>query len=207
MYRPRAFVVDDIDVLHGVIRKRVFATLAAIIDGEIQFAYAPVILEPGDGALGGIRYHLAIGNPLAKLADGTPVRVGFLAADAYVSPDWYKTVVTVPTWNYVAVEGEGVVRRSSREELRQLVIDLSAQEEEKLQPKPVWKLEKVPEAKTAALLNGIVGFSLSFSKLEGKFKLSQDKQPEDVANVIAELEARGDAASVAVAGAMKKVGK
>jgi transcriptional regulator len=65
----------------------------------------------------------------------------------------------------------------------------------------------VPEAKTAALLNGIVGFSLSFSKLEGKFKLSQDKQPEDVANVIAELEARGDAASVAVAGAMKKVGK
>src|SRR5271168_5197680 len=120
MHRPRAFVVDDIEILHGVIRKRVFATLAAVIDGEIQFAYAPVILEPGDGALGGIRYHLAIGNPLAKLANGAPVRVGFLAADAYISPDWYETIVTVPTWNYVAVEGEGTVRRSSREELRQL---------------------------------------------------------------------------------------
>jgi transcriptional regulator len=207
MYRPRAFMVDDIDVLHGVIRERVFATLAAIIDGEIQFAYAPVILEPGDGALGGIRYHLAIGNPLAKLADGAHVRVGFLAADAYVSPDWYRAVVTVPTWNYVAVEGEGVVRRSSREELRQLVVDLSAQEEEKLLPKPVWKLDKVPETKTEALLNGIAGFSVSFSRLEGKFKLSQDKRPEDVANVIVELEARGDATSAAVASAMKRVGK
>jgi transcriptional regulator len=181
--------------------------LAAVIDGAIQFAYAPVILEPGVGALGGIRYHLAIGNPLAKLADGTPVRVGFLAADAYVSPDWYRTLVTVPTWNYVAVEGEGVVRRSSREELRQLVIDLSAQEEEKLLPKPVWTLDKVPETKTEALLNGIVGFSLDFSKLEGKFKLSQDKQPEDAANVIGELESRGDAASVAVANAMNRVAK
>lgn len=205
MYRPRAFVVDDVDILHGVIRERVFATLAAIIDGEVQFAYAPVILEPSDGPLGGLRYHLAIGNPMAKLADGARLRVGFLAADAYISPDWYKTIVTVPTWSYVAVEGEGAVRRSSREELRQLVIDLSAQEEEKLLPKPVWRLDKVPEAKTEALLNGIVGFSLPFSKLEGKFKLMQGKQPEDNANVIAELEARGDAASIAVANAMKKV--
>lgn len=207
MYRPGAYVVDDAAVLHDVIRARVFGTVAAVIDGAVQFAYAPVLLDAENGPLGGIRYHLAAGNPLAKLADGARARLGFLAADTYVSPDWYETVVTVPTWNYIAVEGEGAVRRSSREELRKLVVDLSAQEEEKLLPKPPWKLDKVPEARVEALLNGIAGFELSFATLEGKFKLSQDKQPADIAGVIAGLEARGDAASVAVANAMKRAGK
>ena len=85
------------------------------------------IKEEINGLVGGIRFHLAIGNALAKLEDGARVWVGVTGPDAYVSPDWYKSVVTVPTWNYIAVEGEGVVRRTSREELRKLVIDLSTQ--------------------------------------------------------------------------------
>ncbi|MGD0145098.1 MAG: FMN-binding negative transcriptional regulator, partial [Rhizomicrobium sp.] len=192
MYRPGAFAVDDLSVLHDVIRQRVFATMAAVIDGAAVFAYAPVILDPQNGSLGGIRFHLAIGNALAKLADGARVWVGVMGPDAYVSPDWYKSIVTVPTWNYIAVEGDGVVRRMSREELRQLVIDLSAQEEEKLRPKTPWSIDKVPPARMEALLNGIVGFSLAFERLEGKFKLSQDKKPEDAEGVIAGLERRGD---------------
>ena len=207
MYRPHAFAVDDVSVLHAVMRARVFATIAAAVDGAVVFAYAPVLLDAANGALGAIRYHLAVGNPLARLEDGAHVQVSILASDAYVSPDWYETIVTVPTWNYIAVEGEGKVRRSTREELRQLVIDLSAQEEGKLLPKPPWKLDKVPEVRVEALLNGIVGFSMPFTSLEGKFKLSQDKPPQDFAGVIAGLEARGDAASAAVAKAMRMVGK
>jgi transcriptional regulator len=104
------------------------------------------------------------------------------------------------------VEGEGMVRRTSREELRQLVIDLSAQEEEKLRPKEPWLVGKVPPARIEALLNGIAGFTLSFARLQGKFKLSQDKTPDDIAGVISALDARGDAASVAVAREMKRMG-
>jgi transcriptional regulator len=126
-----------------------------------------------------------------------------MAADAYVSPDWYKQTVTVPTWNYIALEGEGSVRRSSREELRQLVIDLSAQEEEKLRPKETWLIDKVPPQRVEALLNGIVAFSLPLDRLDGKFKLSQDKTPDDVAGVIAGLEARGDPAGLAISKAMR----
>ena len=118
-----------------------------------------------------------------------------MGTDAYVSPDWYKSIVTVPTWNYIAVEGEGVVLRTSREELRQLVIDLSAQEEHKLLPKRPWLIDKVPHERQEALLNGIAGFTLVLKRLEGKFKLSQDKQPEDIAGVLSGLEARGDATS------------
>lgn len=205
MYRPGAFAIDDIAVLHETIRRRVFATLATIVDGAVTFAYAPVIPDAANGPRGGIRYHLAIGNTLAKLEDDARVWLSVTGVDAYVSPDWYKNLVTVPTWNYIAVEGEGVVRRTSRAELRELVVDLSAQEEEKLLPKRPWLIDKVPPERTEALLNGIAGFSLSFERLEGKFKLSQDKKPEDFDGVIAGLEARGDAASLAVAAAMRRV--
>jgi transcriptional regulator len=202
MYRPSAFAVDDVAVLHDVMRGRTFATIAAIRNGAVHFAYAPVIVD-ADGALGAVRFHLARGNPLADMADGARVRISVMGPDAYVSPDWYRATVTVPTWNYIAVEGEGAVRRQSRAELRRLVVDLSAQEEAKLAPKQPWLIDKVPPPRQEALLNGIVGFSLPFARLEGKFKLSQDKTPEDIDGVIAGLEARGDAASLAVAKAMR----
>jgi transcriptional regulator len=205
MYRPSAFAMDDVAVLHGVLRERVFATVAAGRDGAVQFAYAPVVVDAQNGPLGGVRFHLARGNPLATLEDGARVSISVMGADAYVSPDWYREIVTVPTWNYVAVEGEGVLQRLSREDLRKLVIELSAQEEEKLAPKKPWLIDKLPPERTEALLNGIVGFSLSFARLQGKFKLSQDKKPVDFDGALAGLEARGDPASLAVARAMKDV--
>lgn len=205
MYRPSAFAVDDVAVLHSIVRTRVFATIAAIRDGAIAFAHAPVVVDAQNGPRGGIRFHLALRNPLAALGDGERVWIAMLGADAYVSPDWYQTLVTVPTWNYIAVEGEGTVKRLSRDQLRALLIDLSALEEVKLAPKPPWTMDKVPEARREALMNIIVGFSLSFERLEGKLKLSQDKNPEDIAGVIAGLETRGDAASLAIALAMRKV--
>jgi transcriptional regulator len=204
MYRPSAFAVDDVSILQDVIRRRVFVTIAAVRDGAVRFAYAPVVLDADKGPRGGIRFHLAIGNPLATLEDGARISVSVMAADGYVSPDWYRKVATVPTWNYIAVEGEGAVTRTSHAELRKLVIDLSAQEEEKLLPKAPWLIDKVPPERVEALLNGIVGFSLAFERLEGKFKLSQDKSAEDIAGVIAGLEARGDAASMAVAKEMRQ---
>lgn len=206
MYRPSAFAVDDIAILQDVIRKRVFATLAAVINGEVAFAYVPVVLDTGCGK-GVIRFHLAVNNPLATLKDGARVLASFMASDAYISPDWYAEPVTVPTWNYVAVEGEGLVRRLSREELRQQIADLSAQEEAKLLPKPPWQVDKVVPQRLEALLNGIAGFSLPFESLVGKFKLSQNKTKEDFEGTIAGLEARGDAASLAIAKEMRRVGK
>ena len=198
MYRPHVFAVDDPAVLREVLRNRVFVTFAAIRDGAIRFAYAPVVVDEG-----GLRFHLAIRNPMALLEDGARVSVSCMAMDAYVSPDWYRTTVTVPTWNYIAVEAEGPVARLSRDELRTLLEELAAQEENKLLPKPPWKMDKVSHARNNALMGVIVGFTLTFERLEGKFKLSQDKTPEDIAGVIENLEARGDAASLAIAKAMK----
>ena len=204
MYRPGPYVQDDVKVLHDVIRGRRFCLVAAAIGGEPQFAYAPVVVDP-DGPHGRVRFHLARANPLARL-DGAKVRLSFLGPDAYVSPDWYKSEGLVPTWNYIAVEGTGVARRLDQTALRQLLVDLSAVHEERLRPKKPWTIDKVPEAKMDTLLNAIVGFSVSFETLEGKFKLSQDKKREDFDGVIDALETSRDAGAQAVAAAMKRYG-
>jgi transcriptional regulator len=186
--------------MHTVIRTHVFATIAAVIDGAVAFAYAPVVLDAERNA---VRFHLAHGNPVAGIADGAPVALSFVGTDAYVSPDWYETAGRVPTWNYTAVEGRGHARRLERDVLRQSLVDLSAGEEEKLLPKKPWTIEKVPEEKMAGLLNAIVGFEVAFGTLEGKFKLSQNVPSGDAAGVLRGLDGRGDSASREIAHAMR----
>ena len=206
MYRPRPFVVDDPAALHAVIRARVFATLALAHEGRVHLAYAPVVFDAAEGS-GTLRFHLARANPLAGLADGARFAVSFAGPDAYVSPDWYATEAMVPTWNYIAVEGEGIATSLDRAGLVTLLEDLSTQEEEKLRPKPPWRLDKLAHARQDALLSAIAGFSLRLDRLEGKFKLSQDKTSADFAGAVAGLEARGDTASLAVAAAMRAAKK
>lgn len=202
MYRPSAYAIDDPPLLHQVMRKRSFATLASMLNGTLHFAYAPLAVDAEPPPFGCLRFHLARMNPMAEL-DGAEVHISFVAADAYVSPDWYETKGLVPTWNYIAVEGKGRARALDDRELRTLLTDLSAAAEEKLRPKEPWTIDKIPEARLAALLAGIRGFSVPLDRLEGKFKLSQDKNPADIAGVIAGLEAQDDAASVRVARAIK----
>ncbi|MBV9044819.1 MAG: FMN-binding negative transcriptional regulator [Alphaproteobacteria bacterium] len=200
MYRPPAFAVDDRAVMHAAIRARVFATVVAVIDGTAALAYAPTVLDTERNA---VRFHLARNNPVAEIADGTRLMLSFLGPDAYVSPDWYETAGRVPTWNYVAVEGSGRVQRIEGAALSQLLVDISAAEETKLLPKAPWTIDKVPAEKMAGLLNAIRGFEVVFERLDAKFKLSQNVPQSDIAGVIDGLQGRGDAASVAVARAMR----
>lgn len=204
MYRPPAFATNDIAALHEAIRARVFATVACVVDGAIAFAYAPVVLDADAGSHGTVRFHLAGNNPLANIADRTALQISFLGPDAYVSPDWYETKGRVPTWNYLAVEGRGAAKRLNSDGLRQLLVDLSAVEESKLLPKKPWTIDKVPEEKMGPLMNAIMGFSVQFETLEGKFKLSQNVPREDAEGVMRGLVQRDDPQSRAVAREMRK---
>ena len=203
MYRPGHYVQDDVNVLHEIIRERSFCLIAAVIGGEAQFAYAPVIIDP-ERPRGRVRFHLAKANPVAAL-DGAKVRLSFLGPDTYVSPDWYASEGLVPTWNYVAVEATGVIQRLDKSGLRNLLVDLSAAQEERLRPKKPWTVDKVPEARLEALLNAIVGLSVPLDTLEGKLKLSQNTKAEDFDGVVAALEASHDAGAHAIADAMRRV--
>ena len=199
MYRPAAFAVDDRPALIAFIRAHPFATIARARDERVEIAYAPVVLD-GEG----VRFHLAANNPVAQAADGARLKLSFLGAHAYISPDWYATKTMVPTWNYSAVEGEGIAERLDGEALTTLLVDLSAAEESPLAPKKPWTIDKVPPERMAMLLKAITGFSLRFETLEGTFKLSQNVKSEDFEGAVRGLEGRGDAASAAVAAAMRK---
>jgi transcriptional regulator len=201
MYRPRAFVEDDVAVLRDFICERAFATVAVAIEGRIHFAYTPVVLD-GEG-LGRVRFHLAKANPVCTAAAGAALHFSFLGDDAYISPDWYATPGRVPTWNYTAVEANGTARKLERDELRQLLVDISADQEMRLLPKEPWRIEKIEPAKLAALLAAIDGFEVVLDSLEGKFKLSQNVGEADKNGAIAGLEGRTDARSLAIARAMK----
>ncbi len=203
MYRPRAFAVDDVALLRKFIRERTFATVALAVNGRVLFAYTPAVLD-GDG-LGCLRFHLAKANPVCAAADGADLNISFLGGDAYISPDWYATQGRVPTWNYMAVEACGRARKLSREGLHKLLVDISADQENRLLPKPPWLIGKVGKSKLEGLLNAIEGFEVVLEKLEGKFKLSQNVGPADINGAIAGLEARGDARSAAIADAMKSL--
>lgn len=202
MYRPRPFAVNEVAVLREFIRARSFATVAVVAADRIHFAYAPVVLD-GEGR-GRARFHLTRQNPVSPLADGALVQFSFLGDDAYISPDWYESKALVPTWNYSVVEAGGIARKLDRAALRALLVDLSAQHEARLLPKPPWLIDKVPQARIEAMLTAIEGFEVPLDRLEGKFKLSQDKNEADQSGAIAGLEARGDAQSIAVARAMRK---
>jgi transcriptional regulator len=203
MYRPPQNAVDDPAQLHAVIASYPFATIASATDEGVQFAYAPVVHDQALGAPGTIRFHLARGNPLARVSNGTRLSFSFRGSDAYISPDWYRSPAMVPTWNYIAIEASGVANVLDEAGLRTLLDDLSAQEEAKLAPKRPWTMDKVPEERQRVLMNAIVGFSVKLDSLKGKFKLGQEKSVADFEGAIAGLVGRGDPASLSIAAEMK----
>jgi len=206
MYRPAKFAVDDAATLHRVIRSHPFATIARSTNGSVEFAYAPVVLDESNGPFGGLRFHLARANPLTAHT-GAQLFFSFLGPDAYVSPDWYASPSLVPTWNYITVEARGQTDALEEEALEELLVDLSAQEEAKLAPKRPWTIDKVTPERRAALMRAIVGFSVRFEQLVGKFKLSQDKSDADFAGALAGLQTKGDAASMTIASHMRAMRK
>jgi transcriptional regulator len=202
MYNPVAFQLSDRAVLHEFVRTHSFAVIAGLIGGEIHLAYAPTLFI-ADSARGRAQFHLARANPMAALADGQSATISFMGPHTYISPNWYQSS-QVPTWNYIAAEGMGRVRRLDAEELRRQLSALAVQHEAYAAPDNPWSPEKLNPEQMAALLKAISGFEVEFCSLEGKLKLSQNKSHADIAGAIAGLEQRTDAASRAIAAAMRK---
>lgn len=164
-----------------------FATIAAAPDGRPRIAHAPLIARAMPGGLV-LDFHLSRSNALTPfIAGGFRAVAVSLAAEAYVSPDWYESPDQVPTWNYVSVEAEGSVAALDEAGLIALLDDLSAREEARLAPKPPWMRGKMSRGRFEGLLKGILGARMTVERLEGTTKLSQNKGETDRAGVIAEL--------------------
>ena len=207
MYVPRQFSQDDTAVAHDLIRTNVFATLVTEISGRLDATHVPVVLDAQRGALGTLRFHLARANPASKaLADKREVLMVFTGPHTYISPDWYANENLVPTWNYAVVHAYGTPRTVDETELRHLLDDITASQEDGLAKKP-WTTNKMPSDLVDKLCKAIVGFDLPITELQGKWKLNQNRGADDRAGVVSALEELGGESNLAVAGTMRKLGQ
>jgi transcriptional regulator len=189
IYRPAAFACDDREALVEFIRQYPFATLLSQGGDGPWLSHLPLLYE--NGQLFG---HLARANPQASaLASGDAVAI-FHGPHAYVSPRWYATAPAVPTWNYAVVHATGPARLLNADETAQIMDRMSAVYE----PGSEWSFDTLPSDYRAGMLRGIVGVSIAILRLEGKFKLSQNRPPADQQRVADHL-AEGDACDQAVA--------
>jgi transcriptional regulator len=164
-----------------------FATLCVVAEGRPLVVQVPVVVRRLAGGLA-LDFHVARRNAVTPyLADGVRAVVLSAGPHAYISPDWLGGPDEVPTWNYVSVEAEGPLTLLDADGLVTLLDDLSAQEEARLAPKPLWTRDKMTPAFFERLTGAIVGARLHVERLEGTRKLSQNKTEAQRAEVAAAL--------------------
>lgn len=191
MHPNLAFRHADRALLETLIEEIGFGMVFATTPNGPRVAHVP-LLWTGDGA---VQFHLARGNALTKHLDGMTVLAVINGPDGYVSPRWYEDGADqVPTWNYVALELEGRVRRMDAEGLVGQIAALSDKHEARVAEGEPWTMDKLSEARLRGLLAGIVGFEMEIQAWRETVKLSQNKRPEDRTRVANGLEAEGSAA-------------
>jgi predicted FMN-binding regulatory protein PaiB/threonine/homoserine/homoserine lactone efflux protein len=203
VYLPPAFSETRPAVLLDHVERYSFGLLVSHGPDGLVASHIPFLVERTDPELH-LLGHLARPNPqVDDLGRGKEVMAIFSGPHAYISPSWYLHGPSVPTWNYVDVHAYGTVRPVEDPTwLRRLLCRLSDRHEAG-NPAP-WRVEDLPETYLEAMLKGIVGFDITVSRLEGKFKLSQNRPAADRPSVITGLEVQADENSTAVARLMRE---
>jgi len=193
VYLPDLFRVDDVAQMHALMRAHPFAALVSSGALGLYASHLPIVLKQ-EGTHGLIECHLARANPHCKeLGEVGEALMIFQGAEGYITPNWYaskaQTGKVVPTWNYAVVHAYGRVEAMDDAEwLRRHVSELTAQQE-KDESKP-WAVTDAPETFVDAMLRGIVGFRFAITRLEGKWKMSQNREAQDRAGVVSGLSER-----------------
>ena len=172
MHPHPAFAWEDRAAMLAFLGEIAFCTIC--VDGPMV-VHAPVVVAGPDH----LRFHVARTNRAAGALGGARALVSCLGPDAYISPDWYGTPDQVPTWNYLAVEAEGPLRRLDEGELAALLDALGAAHEAWLAPKAPWTRAKMAPGRFEAMLKAIIGYELEVEELRGTRKLGQTKGPAE----------------------------
>lgn len=197
MYQPPLFREDRIDVQHDLIRAHPLGLLVSAGPGGLLANPLPFFLDASVSERGTLRCHMARANPQWRdLAAVEECLVVFQGPQDYVTPSWYatkqETGKVVPTWNYATVHAWGRPRVAEDVEwLRQNIEELTHAREQG-RPAP-WKVDEAPADFIAAQLRAIVGIEIPISRMEGKWKVSQNRPEADRYGVITGLREQGPA--------------
>lgn len=196
MHIPGSFREDRTEHLHQLMQAHPLGLLVTHGGGGLQASPVPFLLYPHEGEYGVLRAHMARANPhWRELAGLTECLVVFQGAEGYVTPSWYpgkaETHKAVPTWNYATVHAWGapsVVDDAAW--LRRQLNDLT-DHHEKSRPQP-WSIDDAPADYIAGLATAIIGIEIPIRRIEGKFKMSQNKSDADRAGVVRGLRDQDD---------------
>jgi len=206
VYIPTPFLVEDRKVIVAFMQQFDFAAVVSHSDTGFVASHVPVLIREVGSELH-IVGHVARGNSHWRLMDRqTESMVIFQGPHAYVSPTWYAVSPAVPTWNYAVVHAYGAARvREDATFVAGVVEDLTRRYEE--QREHPWSTQAVPGESYEKLLNAIVGFEISVSRCEAKFKLGQNRSVEDRAGTIAGLERESSPKALELAHFMRLYGQ
>ncbi len=195
MYTPAAFREEDLPTLHQQMAQTPLAIIVSHDENGLQASHLPLLLVPGEGRFGTLKGHFAKANPQWKtLQAGAEVLVIFSGEQAYISPGYYPSKAehgkAVPTWNYIAIHAHGRAETfDDPQRLRPLLEDLTHRHEAgRTQP---WTIDEAPPTYIDSMLRAIVGFELPIERIEGKWKLGQNRDKTDYDSVRANLAASG----------------
>lgn len=209
MYQPPHFREDRPEIIHELIRTHPLATLVTVVEGRPEANHIPLLLDSGRGPMGTLRGHVARGNELAALRSAVDVLAIFQGPQAYVTPSWYETKrqtgKVVPTWNYVVVHAHGTIAVvDDKAWLRDQIEDLTDRHEA---PRPApWHVGDAPDEFLHAQMKGIVGIEIAITRLEGKWKMSQNRSDMDRSGVVEGLRTEAGGEGVAVADLVERFG-
>src|SRR5260370_22301965 len=198
MYIPKAFREDDINTLHAFIREYSFAAVITQQDGVPFASHLPFLLDADRGPYGTLLAHMARANPQWHAFNKEQeVLVIFQGPHAYITPSWYEVELSVPTWNYAVVHAYGPPRlMEEKSELYEL-LKILIQTHEAHFEKP-WPFQ-LPDDYVQKMMQGVVGFEIQITRLEGKFKLSQNRTTSEREKVIDALQDASNTLSTGIA--------
>ncbi len=199
MYNPAPFPEHDAAALYSFIREHPLGLLVVAPAHGLEASHLPMFLDSDQGRL---RAHMARANPQWRALAGAKVLAVFTGPQHYISPNWYPSKEehgrVVPTWNYVAVHVEGTA--SLIEEPAALLAHLNELTDRNEAAVGLgWKVGDAPPDYIDALAKTIVGIEVAIIKVEGKWKVSQNRASRDRQGAIGGLEALGTPASLEMA--------
>ncbi len=203
MYVPEHFKLGDVAEQHALMRAYPFTALITMSDAGYEVTHLPTVLK-SEGALGVVECHVSRANPHWKaIGAGARALLIYTGPEAYITPTWYASKAeqgkVVPTWNYAVVHAHGTAEiKDEREWLVRHVSELTDQQE--AGATVPWATSDAPGNFIEMLSRGIVGMRFTIDRLEGKAKMSQNRELPDRAGVVAGLKQRGSRADAKVAG-------
>jgi transcriptional regulator len=203
MYVPKSNAEHRPEVLFEYIEAHPLAALVTSSSAGMVATHLPLVLDRGRGTFGTLAGHIARANPQSTQAhEGDEALVIFSGDDAYVSPSYYASKArdgkVVPTWNYVAVHAYGPMHFVSDPVALRAHLESLTRRHEQGRPN-AWSVSDAPEPYVEQMLGAIVGVEIEIARLEGKWKMSQNRSAEDVDGVILGLGSSPDSRERAVA--------